>query len=148
MRPGDDLAAQLLRAGGRLRTRVRGGSMIPSLWDGDVALVSPTAGREVDVGDVVCFQTRHGLLCVHRVIKRDRERVVVKGDALAFVDVIEPGHVLGTVIAVQRRGGVKRLDTRIARWRNRVIVSVSTLLPSLIPLAVHVGRVVRGMRRG
>jgi hypothetical protein len=122
--------------------------MIPFLRDGDVALVSPSTGGDVDVGDVICFKAPAGRLCLHRVIQRDRDRIVVKGDALAFVDLIEPGHVLGKVVAVGRRGRVKRLDTRIARWRNRAIVSLSTLVPSFIPLAVRVGRVVRAARRG
>ena len=30
---------------------------MPFLWDGDVALVAPRVGREVDVGDVICYET-------------------------------------------------------------------------------------------
>ena len=148
MRPVDELAAQVLRRGTRLRIKARGGSMMPFLWDGDVVLVTPTARREVVVGDVICYETPPGGLCLHRVIARTRDRFVAKGDALAFTEVVDPGHVLGKVVAVQRRGRVKRLDTRIARWSNRAIAAVSTLIPFLIPLAIRVGRDVRASLRG
>ena len=122
--------------------------MMPFLWDGDVVLVTPTAGREVAVGDVICYETPPGEICLHRVIQRERDRVVAKGDALAFTEVVDPGHVLGKVVAVQRRGRVKRLDTRIARWSNRAIAAVSPFIPGLLSLAARVQHVVRAARRG
>ncbi len=148
MRQVADLAAHLLRRGGRLRIKARGGSMTPFLWDGDVALVTPTAGREVGVGDVICYEAPSGRLFLHRVIARDRDRFVAKGDALASTDVVERAQLLGKVVAVERHGRVRRLDTRAARWRNRAIASISPLLPRLLPLAVRLRRVWRAVFRG
>ncbi|SRR5712691_569675 len=148
MRPVNDLAARLLRGGAPLRIKARGGSMLPCLRDGDVALVVPAAGTEISVGDVICYETPPGRVFLHRVIERERERLVAKGDALLFTDLIDPGQVLGKVVAVQRRGRFERLDTRSGRWRNRAIAAVSTLIPFPIALAIRVRRIVRAALRG
>jgi hypothetical protein len=121
--------------------------MLPFLRDGDVALVAPTEGDGVGVGDVICYETPPGRLFLHRVIARDRYRLVAKGDALTFTDVIDRAQVLGKVVAVEGDGRVRRLDTRRARWRNRAIASLSPVLPRLLPLAIRLRRVVRAARR-
>src|SRR5207302_786423 len=148
MRPVDDLGAQLLRRGERLRIKARGGSMVPFLWDGDVAVVTPTAASEVDVGDVVCYEMPPGQLYLHRVIARDRDRVVAKGDALPFTEVVERAQLLGTVVAIERRGRVRRLDTPAARWRNRAIAFLSPALPRVLALAGRLRRLWRAALRG
>jgi hypothetical protein len=58
MRPVDDLAAHLLRRGGRLRMKARGGSMMPFLWDGDIVLVAPTGGGRESVLVTSCVTRR------------------------------------------------------------------------------------------
>lgn len=143
MRPVDELAADVLRRGGRLRIKARGGSMTPFLWDGDVALVTPTEGEEVSVGDVICYETPPGRLFLHRVIARDQDRFVAKGDALAFTEVVDRAQLLGKVVAVERHGKVRRFDTRAARWQNRAIASLSPCLSRLLPLALRLRRVWR-----
>jgi len=148
MRPVDDLGAQLLRRGERLRIKARGGSMVPFLWDGDVAVVTPTAASEVDVGDVVCYEMPPGRLYLHRVIARDRDRVVAKGDALPFTEVVERAQLLGTVVAIERHGRVRRLDTPTARWRKRAIASLSPALPRALALAGRLRRLWRAALRG
>jgi hypothetical protein len=148
MRPVDELAVHLLRRGARLRIKARGGSMMPFLWDGDVALVTPTEGKEVGVGDVICYETPPGKLFLHRVIARDRDRFVAKGDALAFTEVIDRAQLLGKVVAVERHGKVRRFDTRTGRWRNRAIASLSPFFPRLLPLALRLRRVWRAAFHG
>jgi hypothetical protein len=117
--------------------------MTPFLWDGDVALVAPVEGKEVGVGDVICYETPPGTLFLHRVIARDGDRLVAKGDALAFIEAIDRAQLLGKVVAVERRGKMKRLDTRAARWRNWAIASLSPFFPRLFSLALHLRRVWR-----
>ncbi len=138
MGPVEELASQLLRGGAPLRIKARGGSMVPFIWDGDLVLVSPAEDSEIVVGDVVCYETSPGRLFLHRVIKRDRERFVTKGDALDFTDLVSPGQVLGKVVAIERRGRVRRFDT--ARWRNRAIAFFSPLLPKLLSPAIRLRR--------
>ncbi len=89
-----------------------------------------------------------GRLFLHRVIRRDGLRVETKGDALSFTGVIDPRQVLGTAIAIERRGRIKRLDSRGARWRNRVIASLSHLVPPLVSVALRVRRALRAALHG
>lgn len=143
MRPVEELGSQLLRQGGHLRIKARGGSMIPFIRDGDLVLVSPAEGSEVRVGDVICYREPPGRLFLHRVIRREAGRFVTKGDALVVSEVISQGQVLGKVVAIERRGRVRRLDTGVARWRNRMIVLLSPFLLRLLPLAIWVRRIWR-----
>ena len=147
-RPVDELAAHLLRRGSPLRIKARGGSMTPFVRDGDVVFVTPTATSDAGVGDVICYEAPPGTLFVHRVIARDRDRFVTKGDALAFREVVERAQLLGTVVAIERCGKMKRLDSRAARWRNRAIASLSPLSPRILPLALRLRRVWRAAFRG
>lgn len=148
MRPVDELAADLLRRGGPLRIKARGGSMTPFVRDGDVVLVTPTAGMEVGIGDVICYETPSGKLLLHRVIARDADGFMAKGDALACVEAIDRTRLLGKVVAVERHGVVKRFDTRVGRWRNRVIAGLSPFFPPLLVLALRMRRVWRAALHG
>lgn len=147
MSPADELAVHLLRRGRPLRIKARGASMVPFLWDSDVAIVTPTEEREIRVGDVLCYEAA-GRIFLHRLIERDGIRFLAKGDALACVDVIDRAQVLGKVVAVERHGRIRRLDTRAARWRSRVIVSLSPFLPRLLSLALRLRRLWRAASRG
>lgn len=142
----EELASQLLRQGGRLRVKARGSSMLPFILDGEVVLVAPAAGAELRVGDVVCYETPPGTLVLHRVIGRRGERLVTKGDALTSTDVISRARVLGRVVAVERRGRLRRLDTRAARWRNAAVAALAPVLPRLLPLAIGARRAWRAAR--
>ena len=143
----DELAVHVLRRGHPLRIKTRGGSMLPFVRDGDVALVMPTARTAIGVGDVVCYEAPPGRLFVHRVIHRARNSFLAKGDALACADVVEAPQLLGKVVAIERHGRLTRLDSRIARGRNRVIAFVSRRLPLLFAFAIHVGRSARAALR-
>lgn len=143
MQPRDELGLELLRRSGRLVVKARGSSMLPFLRDGDVAHVRAATGGEVRIGDVVCYEPRPGRLVLHRVVKRSRERVVVKGDALDGVDELPAREILGKVVAVERHGRLTRLDSRVARWVSRVIVVLSPVLPRLLSLGVRVRRLLR-----
>ena len=120
--------------------------MIPFILDGDMVLVGPAPNSEILVGDVICYEISPGRLFLHRVIKRDGERFVSKGDALDFTDVVFPGQVLGRVVAIERHGRVKRLGT--ARWRNRAIAFFSPLLPKLLSPAIRLRRMWKAALRG
>lgn len=122
--------------------------MFPFLRDGEIVLVRPATGAEIVVGDVICYETPPSGLALHRVIERREDRLVAKGDALASTEAVDPDHVLGKVVAVQRRGAVKRLDTRIARWQHRAIAAISPLVPSLVFFAVRLRGLVPMGRRG
>lgn len=148
MHRAEEVAGQLLRQGGRLRIKARGGSMMPFVLDGDVALVTAAEGHELRVGDVICYETSPGRLFLHRVIARTGDRLVARGDALPVGEHVPLARLLGRVVAVERQGRLRRLDTRAARWRNRTIVALAPLVARLLPLALRSRRAWRGLLRG
>jgi hypothetical protein len=144
--PAEELATQVLRGGEPLRIKARGSSMLPFVRDGDVALVTPIVPASIAIGDIVCYETTPGRLLLHRVIRRDGERFAMKGDALHYTEVVERTQLLGKVVGLERRGRLKRLDTRAARWGNRAVASVTHVLPRFLALALTLRRVVRALR--
>lgn len=88
---------------------VRGGSMAPTLIDGDVVTVHQ---RQARVGDVVAFMSKaHGLV-VHRVVARGFGHLIVRGDACCAVDAPVPLSDVVGVIGDGDMGDVVR-----ALWR-------------------------------
>jgi signal peptidase I len=85
---------------------VEGASMQPGLSKGDLVLVR--AGTTPAVGDVVLYRDPTlGVRVLHRVIRVDGDRLVLKGDANDFVDDARPRStdVVGSYwFAVPRAG--------------------------------------------
>ncbi len=81
-------------------------SMQPRLHTGDLALVRPAA--EYRVGDVVAYRsTVLRRVVLHRIIARDGDRYVFKGDNNNFVDPIHPprSELIGRMWLRVPRGG-------------------------------------------
>ena len=95
---------------------VRGNSMWPLVRDGDKARLAHGSGK-LRLGDVVAYQ-RNGELVVHRLIRIVRgagePRFLIKGDNVSGRDpIVRASKVLGRVVALQRSGKWRRLDTRL-----------------------------------
>jgi hypothetical protein len=143
MRPVDELGVDLLRRGEPLRIKTRGSSMMPFVRDGDTAIVSPALHQNIHVGDVICYEAPAGKLFVHRVIARAANGFVTKGDALSVSEIVHRTAVLGTVIAVERAGRRRQLDSATARWLNRAIAALSPIFPHALAAGVRVKRMLR-----
>ena len=122
--------------------------MTPFIRDGDIVVVTNAQRADVVVGDVVCYETHPGRLLLHRVVAHDRERLRVKGDALAFTEAVEGAQLLGKVIVVERHGKLTRFDTSRARWRDRAIATLSPAIPPLLAVALACRRLWRAGVRG
>ena len=93
---------------------VRGNSMRPLVRNGDKARIAHGLGK-LKRGDVVAYQ-RSGELVVHRLIRivhgAGEPRFLIKGDNVAGRDpTVHASKVLGRVVALQRAGKWRRLDT-------------------------------------
>jgi signal peptidase I len=83
-----------------------GTSMQPRLHTGDLALVRPAA--EYRVGDVVAYRSSVlRRVVLHRIIARDGDRYVFKGDSNSFVDPVHPhrDELIGRMWLRVPRGG-------------------------------------------
>lgn len=131
----DALVEEVLKSGRRVRFRATGGSMRPSIREGDILVVAPTRPDALSPGDIV-FSRVGRKLTAHRLVKVIRAdapegragapfRVVCRGDAACAPDLpLDPSQILGKVIAVEasvcrrRWGMIRRFFKRIIldRW--------------------------------
>jgi signal peptidase I len=113
-----DLAMSVLRSVGEARLAVSGGSMLPSLWPGDILEIHRVAVEEISQGDIVIFAREHRLI-VHRVLRISREgdeiAVITRGDRSARVDApVSANELLGRVRTIQR--GDRNISPRMTFW--------------------------------
>lgn len=93
-----------LRQTGRLFLTLRGASMTPELWPGDLLRAQRCAISDVARGEIVVFE-QEGRLIAHRVIAHAECGLLTRGDAAAHADpVVTPDRFLGVVDAGLRNG--------------------------------------------
>jgi hypothetical protein len=104
---------EALRLSGRLRLRVRGESMLPALWPGDLTHIEECRLSEVRRNDIV-LALRDGRLFLHRFCHHAADGgFVLRGDAMPGPDPVYPaGAFLGTLVPGMRR---QALSPRWAR---------------------------------
>ncbi|NIM95876.1 MAG: hypothetical protein GTO18_19425 [Anaerolineales bacterium] len=112
-----DLAVEVLHRGDMLRFKAHGASMAPFIKDGDILSILPVEESELQIGNVVLYQSESGSLLAHRIVKRSRNEgqwiLTVQGDArFALVEEVYPDQVLGRVVCVQRGMNIHHLN----RW--------------------------------
>jgi signal peptidase I len=122
-----DVVTDLLRRGHSVRFRAKGGSMRPTICEGEAITVAPARPSAIGRGDVILYRSTLGVFAhrVARVVQKlDRTLVFVpRGDASATCDEpIEESEVLGVVVAVERGG--RALDPAAVRARALAAVRV------------------------
>lgn len=110
---------EFLEQGESATIMVSGRSMSPTFKDGvDRITISPFNPDELKKGDVVLFN-RGDTICVHRIIKRKGDRLVIRGDgnspkALEYAKVTD---VMGIITAGTMYGG-HPFKTTDSRWKR------------------------------
>ena len=119
---GSALVAESLRASGCSRLRVRGESMLPALWPGDVVEIASCSPEDVRPGEIV-LALRDGRLFLHRLLAPCKPSgFLLRGDSMPGPDPrFPPGAMLGRLV---RRVGEERgcqkpgeCSRRRANWR-------------------------------
>ena len=109
------LTGEVIRAFGRIRLRVFGTSMVPSVLPGDLISVQRANLSEISLGEIVLY-LRDDRLFVHRVVARagdrDDPRLITRGDRLTYDDPsVSCSELLGRVTSIQTPDG---------RWHREV----------------------------
>jgi hypothetical protein len=126
-----ELAADVLRSSGKLRLRVTGWSMLPSIWPGDTLIIERTESLAVSEGDIVLF-ARNRRLFAHRVVTgavadaltADAPAIVTRGDAMRQPDLpITDRDLLGKVVMIERNGRALE-PKRNLRFPARAVASL------------------------
>lgn len=112
-----ELIREPLQKGQTLHLKVNGRSMQPLLRPGDRVVVEAFEAERLSCGDLLLIR-RPADLVTHRLIAREGDRFVTKGDASPCPDLpVLPEAVLGRVVAVEKGAG--RLDLNSPAWRAR-----------------------------
>ena len=94
-----------LRNGLKVRLRVRGLSMVPTIWPGETITVRPATSPKV--GDIayVAPQERPGgsYFIVHRIIAATQDRVTTQGDSNTEPDRPMPRSQVAGIVESRRR---------------------------------------------
>jgi signal peptidase I len=127
-----ELSKDIFRKGKSARFQAKGWSMRPFIRDGDFIVVSPIENSSIKTGDVVFCITTENKVIVHRVIKKykkdkdNRITLLIKGDAtFSSPEKVEMQNVLGKVVAVERNGRKKRLDTKFYQIKGLLFAGIS-----------------------
>ena len=114
---------ELIRAvhekGGAFKFRATGFSMHPAIVDGDRVLIDPPGNSAPAIGDIAAFiQPETGGLAIHRIIGKNGDSYLLKGDnALEADGYVPQTDILGLVRVVERTGWNRLLHVlRKARW--------------------------------
>ena len=138
MDPKETLWLAGLREGRVMRCTSRGGSMLPFLREGDV--VEVVRARQFRIGDIVQVQNM-----LHRVVAKRNGRVITKGDASSKLDPpVAPEEIMGRVVALERRGQVRRLDHLGARFLG-LAWCLSSWIPGLVSFLASARRALRSV---
>jgi hypothetical protein len=113
------LAVEALRCTGRLRLQVRGESMLPALWPGDVAEIAACSLNDVHQGEIV-LAFRGDRFFLHRFLAhREPNGFRTRGDSMPGPDpVFQSDALLGKLIHVVRQG--QTVSTPTQPW-SRVV---------------------------
>ena len=113
---GSALVAESLRASGCSRLRVRGESMLPALWPGDVVEIASCSPEDVRPGEIV-LALREGRLFLHRFLAPcESSGFLLRGDSMPGPDPrFPPGAMLGRLVGrVGENRGIAAVTQR--RW--------------------------------
>lgn len=108
---------ELIGEGQSVTIMVSGRSMRPTFKDKvDKLVISPFNPDDLKVGDVVLFN-RGDTICVHRIIRRDGDSLVIRGDGngLNALEPVKVGAVMGLVTGGTMFGG-RKFNTADRVW--------------------------------
>jgi hypothetical protein len=119
-----ELACEWLRISGSLRLKVKGWSMLPSIWPDDILIISRLDAREFLPGDIALYQ-RSGRLFIHRVVAMSESDaapvVTVQGDGLAHADPsLFTRDLVGKVDCILRDGRRIEPAQTLGKWQRAV----------------------------
>jgi len=96
------------------RLTITGSSMVPFIFPNDVIILKRS--RCYRLGDIVMFEYPQKSFAVHRIVRRSRKGVWIRGDVqYQQVGPVPETSILGRVISVQHKGKIRKFDSE--PWR-------------------------------
>ena len=140
------IAQDVLGRGRALRFKAKGGSMSPFIRNGNVVEVVSVKGK-VNFGDIILYHSSYGNSIIHRVIQRNKESIITKGDSVPSSDQpIFSKQVLGRVVSIEKNGWRIRLDKPVGKLLNILLATISPFSSLIYPPFRLVKRAVRSKK--
>lgn len=135
------LIIELLRQGKTVKVGVRGWSMFPFLWPGDIVRVSSAGNFKIKPGMVVVHARDDGLLVAHRVVRGDLTNGtwVTRGDSNLKADTPVPATAIAGVVTGIEKSSHFAAKMAIGKW-GRLL---ATTAPVSGPLFFYMGIITR-----
>jgi signal peptidase I len=119
------LAGDVVRTFGRVRLRVFGTSMVPSILPGDLISVQRAIVTEISNGEIVLY-ARDGRMFAHRVVgcmdSPEGSLLTARGDRFRHNDPpISSSELLGKVISIERGNFQWRAAPCLSRWERMIV---------------------------
>lgn len=99
------LVKEILKGGYCVRIPTLGRSMFPLI--SSIIHIEPAKAEDIRVGDVVVYSSEEKMVAhrlAKKIIKEEKELLVVKGDTWLGSSEVLPGDVIGRVIKVEKWG--------------------------------------------
>jgi hypothetical protein len=100
------LIKELLASNKTVTIPVKGTSMRPFYVDGKTQVTLSLPLPQFRRLDVVLFERENGQMVLHRIVKIQKDVLVIQGDALTNQDFVKPNQVVGVVLRHDRNGKV------------------------------------------
>ena len=122
--------------------------MRPFIQNGDFITVSPVENSSFKIGDVVFYSVAEDNVIAHRIVnkygKNGNMELLIKGDAgFGPFERVSSKDVLGKVVAIERNGKKRILDSRRYKMLNFLLASISPFNQWIYPLGSKVKHKVR-----
>ena len=129
----EEFLRAVLAKGASFRFEARGLSMHPFIKDKEVITISPVHRGRLYCGDVVAFcHPETGRLTVHRIVKKNAQDFLLRGDNCPEADGLIPAaSLLGRVTEVRGKNRIRRLGLGPERFFLALLSRYSLLQPIL-----------------
>ena len=141
----EEFLRAVLAKGASFRFEARGFSMHPFIKDGEVITISPAQGGRLYSGDVVAFcHPETGRLTVHRIVNKNAQGFLLRGDNCSEADGLVPAAgLLGRVTEVGGKNRIRRLGLGPERFFLALLSRYALLQPILDRIHQMLGPVLR-----
>jgi len=134
-----ELTKDIFKKRKSVRFQAKGWSMRPFIQDGDSITVSPVESSSVKTGDVVFYLTDENKVIVHRVMGKQKKEggmtLLIKGDAtFGPPERVDIQKILGKVVAIERDGRKRRIDTTFHHIIGLLFVGISPFSQWIYPV--------------
>ncbi len=126
------LAKEILKRGYCVRIPTLGSSMFPLI--SSIVHIEPATAEDIKVGDIAVYSSGEKLVAhrlVKKIIKEEKELLVVKGDTWLDKSEVFPEYIIGKVIKAEKWGIQLNFKRGIGKIINIICRSTSPIISRL-----------------